>query len=77
MGDVGIVDSSPIYGVPGSAGLLCNFSLPCLTHSPPPGYLRQENTGREELTENIKGLEGRGISASQAQRTAACLVCVP
>ncbi|TKS77690.1 Cyclin-dependent kinase 17 [Collichthys lucidus] len=37
------------------AGRLCNFSLP-VPDSPPPGYFRQENTGREELTENAKGL---------------------
>lgn len=47
-------------------GRLWNF-LFAPPDSPPLGYFRQENTGREELTENAKGPVGRRISAIRAR----------
>ena len=45
---------------------LGNFSLPCFTLLLPDTSVRK--TRREKLTENTKGLKGRGISASHAGR---------
>lgn len=44
-----------------------NFFFPPLPDSPPPGRVRQESTGSEELTESSKRpREGRGISGERS-----------